>query len=454
MPAAGLLSTLLFLSGGLKGSASGLRLGRVDFQVRLDGGGNSARRGSWRSSEEIEVCGKRFCVVAYPDGFGKRAGTGIGALYLEYLSAGECACRFGLGLVSKSDSVLTFENQGGAVPGGGDMWVGAITFGRGAETEGYANRDWGAHAWPARAFVEGDCTVVGFVEAWEPELSVTGLRSGAVVVPVARNDVDTEMLEAAGLTTGSKYRVMTVDGGASYCASQNSKIAVRPAYNNQGGPWPTTVAACAALWYSSRDPRSWPARAMRAGRKRLATAVLTSLIAGLAPWPLLAAARQVVGLYAIPSESMAPSLRSGDLLLVAKFRTPPSVNQFQLGDIVLFEPPPNLARISNSRARDTAFVKRVAALPGQLAPTTSSKTDSAFCDRPPLRPLADLLSSSLERPHIVESNSLWVLGDCTSISIDSRVWGDLPVKFIIGSPKFVLWPPNHFGPIDRVDARL
>jgi len=48
---------------------------------------------------------------------------------------------------------------------------------------------------------------------------------------------------------------------------------------------------------------------------------------------------------------------------------------------------------------------------------------------------------------IVPPGTLEVLGDCSSVSIDSRVWGPLPVENVVGRPVVRLFPLNKFGPV-------
>ena len=46
----------------------------------------------------------------------------------------------------------------------------------------------------------------------------------------------------------------------------------------------------------------------------------------------------------------------------------------------------------------------------------------------------------------IEPNHLFVMGDNTMNSLDSRYWGDFPREYVIGRSFFVYWPiTDRFG---------
>jgi len=59
-------------------------------------------------------------------------------------------------------------------------------------------------------------------------------------------------------------------------------------------------------------------------------------------------------------------------------------------------------------------------------------------------------TSSLMQPIdvIVPKGSVFVVGDNPNVSIDSRIWGTLSKKEIIGKPIFRLFPSPRFGWIE------
>jgi signal peptidase I len=105
------------------------------------------------------------------------------------------------------------------------------------------------------------------------------------------------------------------------------------------------------------------------------------------------------------------------------------------------------------------FVKRIAALPGDTfavnrqsgtvqtnaQPVSTSRRD--LCDAEPLGLIQTYLSQAPKLPQVVPTDTVQVLGDCSFVSIDSRVWGPLPVENIVGRPIVRLWPLSKFGPV-------
>ena len=122
----------------------------------------------------------------------------------------------------------------------------------------------------------------------------------------------------------------------------------------------------------------------------------------------------------IPSDSMVPTLQQGDRLVVEKvsshFRPP------QRGDIVVFEPPPQLQMQGYSR--EQAFIKRIIGEPGQTIAVTNGLV---YIDNQPLREnyIAEAPRYNLP-PVKIPANYLFVMGDNRNNSNDSHVWGVLP----------------------------
>jgi signal peptidase I len=184
---------------------------------------------------------------------------------------------------------------------------------------------------------------------------------------------------------------------------------------------------------------------------------------------------QCISLYYIPSRSMDPTLKIGDVLLVEKVS--PQIakglgnmgSRYHTGDIILFNPPIPLqdivARSGSAIDRRALFVKRVAAEPGDRvvvhptgtvqittpngAPRGTYRRD--LCDEEPNRLIQKFLPNSLQET-IVQPDTVAVLGDCASVSIDSRVWGSLPTQNIVGRPIVRLWPISKFGPVPALPS--
>lgn len=134
----------------------------------------------------------------------------------------------------------------------------------------------------------------------------------------------------------------------------------------------------------------------------------------------------------IPTGSMMPTLMPNDRVLAVKFIY--SITEPKPGDIVVFLPP-------NGESKD--YIKRVIAVGGQ---SVSIKDGKVFVDG---RPLNETYlspeyfdSGSMEEVEVPEGY-VFVMGDNRPNSLDSRVFGPVPVSTIIGKAVLIYWPPSR-----------
>ncbi|MDP5210585.1 signal peptidase I [Microbulbifer sp. 2205BS26-8] len=168
--------------------------------------------------------------------------------------------------------------------------------------------------------------------------------------------------------------------------------------------------------------------------------------------------------FQIPSASMVPTLQIGDFILVNKYayglRLPVSrtkvvdIGEPQRGDVMVFFPP---------HMNDTYFIKRVIGLPGdrielknnmlyvngELAPQELIQA------LPPANPQVEILWENLYgRRHLMAKNvhpgkygdfsgtvpegHYFMMGDNRDNSLDSRAWGFVPERDIVGKA-FAIW---------------
>ncbi len=133
---------------------------------------------------------------------------------------------------------------------------------------------------------------------------------------------------------------------------------------------------------------------------------------------------------------MEPHIGEGENLLVEKRIF--SKEKFKRGDIVIFHFPLNRKKI---------FVKRVIGLPGE---TVEIKRGVVFIDGKKLNEpylKGDISDKSNMSTVNIPEGAYFVLGDNRSVSNDSRNWGVLPDKFIIGKVLFSYWPPSKIGEV-------
>ena len=171
--------------------------------------------------------------------------------------------------------------------------------------------------------------------------------------------------------------------------------------------------------------------------------------------------------FQIPSSSMVPTLLVGDYILVNKFAFGvrlPVLNTKILdtgaprrGDVMVFFPPGN----------DKYFIKRVIGLPGDrieyrdkvLYVNGKEMGQELIAQLPPLAPSYQIVEENLDGvPHVVrkellrdgpdhfelrvEDGHYFMMGDNRDNSSDSRVWGQVPERNIVGKA-FAIW--MHWG---------
>ncbi len=159
----------------------------------------------------------------------------------------------------------------------------------------------------------------------------------------------------------------------------------------------------------------------------------------------------------IPSASMKPTLIEGDRVFIERFsRFYSSPNR---GDIMVFYPPETqlkanpfavLARLTGLFCKDTAFIKRVIALPGEkfeVRHNQDGSTDILINDKPLNEPyIMDKYEYPIcdERmfcgPMTLGEDEYFMMGDNRGHSSDSRYWGVLKKNRFIGRAKILFWP--------------
>lgn len=148
----------------------------------------------------------------------------------------------------------------------------------------------------------------------------------------------------------------------------------------------------------------------------------------LAAVVLALALRAVVRIYAVPSSSMAPTLLPGDRIVVTRYITDHPAR----GDVIVFRQP----------GREGVTVKRVVAVPGELVDAEGGRV--RIGGRPVDEPYAIAATGHIP-PQIVPAGHLYVLGDNRGESVDSRSWGPLPARLVLGRARLILWRAGAGG---------
>ena len=154
----------------------------------------------------------------------------------------------------------------------------------------------------------------------------------------------------------------------------------------------------------------------------------------------------IVQAFKIPSGSMIPTFKVGDRIFVNKFlygaKIPftdlnlPAVRQPKRGDIIVFISP-------ETPKKD--FVKRLIATGLERVEIKDGKIfiNGKQADEPPI--MANYYYNAGDygkEGQVVEvpKDSYFALGDNSSSSRDSRYWGFVPKKNVLGKVIFIYWP--------------
>jgi signal peptidase I len=164
--------------------------------------------------------------------------------------------------------------------------------------------------------------------------------------------------------------------------------------------------------------------------------------------------------YRIPSESMVPTLEVGQRVLVNRLG-----NRFHdphVGEIVVFHPPAGstsntcgdahrkASQACDRPTKDKAsvnFIKRVVAGPGD---TLYIKGGHAYVNGKRqkddfTRPCVGGTGCDFPTPIKIPAGHWFMMGDNRGESDDSRFWGPVPKKWIIGGAFATYWPPKRIG---------
>ncbi len=143
----------------------------------------------------------------------------------------------------------------------------------------------------------------------------------------------------------------------------------------------------------------------------------------------------LVQLSVVPSPSMVPTLAVGDRLFVNR-----AIYRFynpHRGDIVVFKSP---------FGDDRDFVKRCVGLPGD---TLEVKDGDVYINGKLLIiPGVNIQYDRLSFQKIqIPKDAYFMMGDNRANSYDSRYWGFVERKDVLGKAFFTVWPFTHMRPL-------
>jgi signal peptidase I len=171
----------------------------------------------------------------------------------------------------------------------------------------------------------------------------------------------------------------------------------------------------------------------------------------------------VVKPYRIPSASMFPTLHVNQRVLVNRigmhFDSP------SVGQIIVFHPPKNFDQgcadptqgpdepagqacdVSEGKPSSQTFIKRLVGLPGDtLRIVNGHVIRNGVRERDPYAvPCQGSSACNLSATIKVPAGEYYMMGDNRPDSEDSRYWGPVPRKWIIGRAFLTYWPPARLG---------
>lgn len=153
--------------------------------------------------------------------------------------------------------------------------------------------------------------------------------------------------------------------------------------------------------------------------------------------------------FKIPSGSMRMTLIEGDRLMVNKLRYGPKVpftsnrlpglGKMERGDIIVFDFPQDPKR---------DFIKRLIAFGGESVEIKEGRIyiNGQIVEEPRIKKNFYYNYGQYGTPNTVveiPEGNIFVLGDNSASSHDSRYWGFVPLENIVGRAEFIYWPFNR-----------
>ena len=174
----------------------------------------------------------------------------------------------------------------------------------------------------------------------------------------------------------------------------------------------------------------------------------------------------VVKPYRVPSGSMLPTLAIDQRILANRMDTHPGIE-----DVVVFHPPRGAdvgsgqcagpqqgfsadgAALAAPCDRPLAgestqtFVKRVVGLPGDVLRIAGGHVIRNGKREPDayITPCGGAAECTFSGSIRVPADDYYMMGDNRGDSDDSRYWGPVPQRYIIGVAFFTYWPPDRIG---------
>jgi signal peptidase I len=206
---------------------------------------------------------------------------------------------------------------------------------------------------------------------------------------------------------------------------------------------------------AATSPRGVKTKRKSTGGSIIELVVIVAVALGLA----LGIQAFLVKPYRIPSESMEPTLDVGQRVLVNRIG-----NRFSdpsIGEILVFHPPSGSETnqcgttpregqpcgAPTTGRSDVNFIKRVVAGPGDRLAIRGGRVvlNGKLQKESYIRPCGGGEACDFPQAITVPPGHWFMMGDNRGSSDDSRFWGPVPKKWIIGGAFATYWPPGRIG---------
>ena len=141
--------------------------------------------------------------------------------------------------------------------------------------------------------------------------------------------------------------------------------------------------------------------------------------------------------FFVRGQSMEPNFEDGNYLIIDElsFR----LRDPQRGEVIVFKYPNNPSQ---------RYIKRIIGLPGETIEVKDAKVVVFNQEGGRILDESEYLSPAIQTPGDIQislaENEYFVLGDNRGASADSRRWGALPEKYVVGRVWLRAWPFTKF----------
>ena len=149
--------------------------------------------------------------------------------------------------------------------------------------------------------------------------------------------------------------------------------------------------------------------------------------------------------HQVRGNSMYPNFHDSDYLLTDKISY--HLNEPKRNDVIIFMAPKN---------EEYDYIKRIVGLPGEKVRILEDGVyiDSQYLDEPYIPSDVETFGGAflgIGQEAVIPEDQYFVLGDNRNHSSDSRDWGFVPRKNIVGKAWFRYWPLGQMELVAKID---